>query len=289
MKRIAALFWLLVFSWICASPAVAQEVIRASGAVSVALPMVEAAKIFRAENKIQLVMQAVGGTATGLELLGDRSVGIALCSREVTPIDRAAHPRIQFNEIPIGVQMVALVVSRDVWEGGVKSISANQARAIYEGRIKNWKEMGGPDTKIAVFMSEPGRGQWEMFVQWLYGEIKKAPVWHGQTVKEVQETRNILDFTRGSFSLLPFRYVDRENIFALSVGDSPEKAVEPTVPNVLNSKYPLRRPLLLVIDDKPTGAIKTIVDFMIGERGQALVKKTGYITLEELKASRTDP
>jgi len=211
---------------------------------------------------------------------------IALCSREVTPVDRADYPAMQFNEIPIGVQLVAMVVSRDVWEGGIRSLSTNQIRGIYEGRIKNWKEVGGPDVKIKMFLNEPGRGQWEIFVQWLYGEIKKAPLWHGPTVKEAQETLNILEFTPGGISLVPARFADNNVAYALAVQDEEKNLVEPTVVNVLKDKYPLSRPLILVINDKPTGAIKVIVDFMVSERGQAFVKQYGYVTLAELKAAK---
>lgn len=286
MKRGSLFFSLFLILCVAAPHAEAQQVVHACGAVSVALPLSDAGSILRSEQNIEILLRAGGGTNFGLDALGDRSAQIALCSREVTPVDRADYPDIQFTEIPIGVQLVALAVSRDVWQGGVHSLSATQARAIYEGKIKNWKEVGGPDFKITIFMSEPGRGQWEMFVQWLYGEIKKAPVWHGLTVKDFQETRNMLEFTMGSFSLIPARFVDNRNVFAVAIRDDAANLSQPTVEEVLKEKYPLSRPLLLVTDNKPTGTVKVIIDFMVSERGQALVKQYGYVTLAELKAAK---
>jgi len=286
MKFSASLLCVLVFCILAAPDATAQTVVRACGAVSVALPVYEAGKILRAERNLELVMGAVGGTVSGLEALGENSVNIAFSSRELTPIDRAAFPEIQFTEIPIGVQLVSMAVSRDVWEGGVRSITASQAQAIYEHKITNWKQLGGPNTKITVYMSTPGRGQWEIFVQWLYGEIRKAPVWHGFEAKESTEMRNMLEFTRGSFGLLPAGLVDHRAAFALAFRTDSGMEIPPTTANVLNDQYPLSRPLLLVINDRPTGGTKVVVDFMVSERGQALVKQTGYVTLEELKAAK---
>ena len=211
---------------------------------------------------------------------------MAFSSRALTPIDRAAFPEIQFTEIPIGAQLVAIAVSRDVWESGVHSITPDQARGIYEGKIKNWKELGGADLKISVFMSAPGRGQWEIFVQWLYGEIRKAPVWRGSTVKEDDEARNMVEFTRGSLTLLPVGLVDQRSSFGLACEDESKHKYAPTVANAILEKYPLSRPLLLVVNDKPTGGVKVVVDFMVGERGQAIVKQIGYVTLAELMAAK---
>ena len=277
--------WLLILLSFCGSDALAQAV-RASGAVSVALPMLEAANILRAERKIDLTLRAGGGTEMGLDSLGDKTAEIALCSRELTPVDRSEFPAIQFTEIPIGVQLLAIAVSRDVWEGGVHSLNADQIRAIYERRLTNWRDLGGPDLPIKVFMSEPGRGLWEVFVQWLYKEIKKAPVWRGSKVKEIQEARNMLEFTPGCFALIPPGFVDHQNVFALAIQDDSGNPVAPTLANVLKEKYPLSRPLMLVINDKPTGAIKVVVDFMTGPRGQAIIRRCGYVTLQELQAAK---
>lgn len=285
MNRFVVLLGLLVLT--CGFHAGAQEeVVRACGAVSVALPVNEAAKILRKERNINLVVGAVGGTVIGLESLGNRSVSMAFSSRALTPIDRAAFPEIQFTEIPIGAQLVALSVSRDVWEGGVHALTLDQARGIYEGKITNWKEVGGPDTKISIFMSAVGRGPWEIFVQWMYGEIRKAPVWRGSTVKEDREGRNMVEFTRGSIALLPVGLVDNRSVFALACGEDAQHEYTPTVANVISGAYRLSRPLLLVVNDKPTGGVKAVVDFMVSERGQAIVKNIGYVTLAELEAAQ---
>ncbi len=68
-----------------------------------------------------------------------------------------------------------MIVAKDVWDGGVKALSKEQIRDIYEGRITNWKDAGGKDQRIVFFNKEPGRGTWEVFAHWVYGDPKKAP------------------------------------------------------------------------------------------------------------------
>lgn len=269
-----------------AEPSRGQEIVRACGAVAVALPLSEAVPIFRTERNIELLLRSAGGTTNGLEALSERSVNVALSNRELTPVDRANNPEMQLVETPVGMQVLLLAISQDVWKGGIRSISAEQMRGIYEGDIKNWKEVGGPDLKIRIFMQEEGRGIWEMLVQWLYGEIRKAPQWKGPRVKTMQETRNMLEFTPGAIALIAPGFVDNRDIIPLSLKDDSNKLIDPTYENLFNKTYPLFRPLSFVTDDRPTGAAKIIIDFMTGERGQAILKQYGYLTLQELEAAR---
>ena len=287
MKRLASFLCLLVLLRFLVPGALAQQhSVVARGAIAVALPVSGAVGVLRKEYQIDLSLRSAGGTGMGLDALGENSAQIALCSRELTPMDRAEYPKIQFTEIPIGLQMLAMAVSRDVWMGGVHALNVNQVRAIYEGRITNWQQVGGPNLPIKVFMNDVGRGQWEIFALWLYKELKLAPIWRGAKVKEIRETRNMLEFTPGSFALLPPNSADRRNVFPLAIDEGSGTPVEPTLDNVFKGKYPLSRPLLLVVNDRPTGAVKVVVDFMTGERGQALVQQYGYVTLAELKAAK---
>lgn len=286
MHRLTSLLLLWVCLGVGISGALAQETVRATGAVSLALPLSEAVMTLRTENNIDLILRTNGGTETALDALGAHTCSLALCSRAVTVIDRADYPAAQFQETPIGLQLLSLVVSRDVWVGGLRALSAAQVRSIYEGRITNWKDVGGPDLRIKLFMNVQGRGQWEIFVQWLYGGIKKAPIWKGDKVKEINEIRNILEFTPGSCALLPPSFTDYRTLFALGITDDAGTVVQPTVANALKGIYPLGRPLNLVTDDKPAGGVKVVIDFMVGERGQALMKRYGYVGLEEIRATR---
>ena len=55
------------------------------------------------------------------------------------------------------------------------------------------------------------------------------------------------------------------------------KIVHPTPENIATGKYPMSRPLFLLTNGLPAGDGKSFVDFLLGERGQALVRKHGYL------------
>lgn len=257
--------------------------LKINGSTTVNLPAAEAAEILRAEKKLDIQVDTQGGSSGGISMLGDGQVQIGMISKHVSDADRAKFPKVKFKEIHVGEDAVAMIVSKDVWDGGVKAVTKAQLKDIYEGRIKNWKELGGPDRRIAFFNKEPGRGTWEVFVHWVYGDPKKAPQVSFPEVGGNEETRNKVASTRGALSQLSSSWADGKKAFALGIKGEDGKAVEPTNDNIATKKYPLARPLFLLTNGDPRGEAKTFVDFLLSPRGQELVKKHGYLRLADLK------
>src|SRR5688500_4996129 len=114
------------------STAPATRPLKINGSTTVNLPVAEAAEILRAEKGMQIQVDTQGGSAGGISALGDGLVQMGMSSKHLSKADRAKYPKIAFKEIHIGEDAVALVVSRDVWEGGVKALTKQQVRDIYE-------------------------------------------------------------------------------------------------------------------------------------------------------------
>ena len=278
MKRLILLLSIMAF----ANPAMA-ETLKINGSTTVNLPVAEAAEILRAEQKLDIQVDTQGGSSGGISMLGDGLVQVGMSSKPVSDDDRAKYPAVKFNEIHIGEDAVALIVSKDVWDGGVHALTKQQIRDIYESKITNWKDVGGPSQRIVFFNKEPGRGTWEVFAHWVYGNPKAAPQVSFPEVGGNEETRNKVASTRGALSQLSSSWADGKKVFALAIKLDDGTAVEPTEANIASKKYPLSRPLFLLTKGEPEGAAKTLVDFLLGERGQELVKKHGYLRLKDLE------
>lgn len=275
MKPLLPLFLLPLFA--------AAETLKINGSTTVNLPVAEAAEILRAEQKMDIQVDTQGGSAGGISLLGDGLVQVGMISKHVSADDRAKYPAVAFHEIHIGEDAVALIVSKDVWDGGVRALTKQQVKDIYESRITNWKDLGGQAQRIAFFNKEPGRGTWEVFVHWVYGSAKAAPQVSFPEVGGNEETRNKVAGTRGALSQLSSSWADGKKVFALGLKLDDGTIVEPTNEHIATKKYPLSRPLFLITKGPPASAVKTLVDFMLGERGQELVQKHGYLRLKDLK------
>jgi len=260
---------------LAATLAAAPAPLRVNGSTTINPVVVEASEILRKERGLVIQVDTQGGSSGGMAALGEGRAEMAMVSRPLIDEDRAHYPKARFQATRIGEDGVALVVSRDVWQGGVHTLSKAQLRGLYEGKVKNWKEIGGPDRRVVFFNKEAGRGTWEVFARWLYGDPKAAPLVNLPEVGSNEEGRSKVTATPGSISQLSAAWADGKHIFAVGIQDG-GRTVSPTPAAILDGSYPLSRPLMLVTNGSPQGAAKLLIDLLLSPRGQALVRKNGY-------------
>jgi phosphate transport system substrate-binding protein len=259
--------------------AFAAKPLRINGSTTVNPVVTEAAEALRSERGMTIHVDTQGGSSGGIAALGDGRAEMAMISRPLEPEDRTRYPKVRFQPVQIGSDAVALVVSRDVWEGGVRALSKEQVRGLYEGKVKNWREIGGPDRRVVFFNKEPGRGTWEVFAHWLYGDPKKAPLVNLPEIGANEEGRNKVSSTPGSITQLSSSWADGKKVFALGVHLDDGKTVRPDNASIRDGSYPLSRPLSVVTDGPAREESKVMIEFLLSPRGQELVRKQGYLPL----------
>lgn len=263
------------------TPAASEARLRVSGSTTVNPVVVDAAAVLRRERSLEIVIDTLGGSSGGIAALGDGRAEVAMASRDLNDADRTRYPNVAFHGTVIGVDALGLVVSRDVWEGGVRSLSRDEVRALYEGRIANWRELGGPDRRVVFFNKEPGRGTWEVFAEWAYGDAAKAPLVSLPEVGANEEARNKVSTTRGAITQLSAAWADGESTFAVAIETEGGDPVQPEAAAVTAGRYPLGRQLFLFTDGPPAGEAKVLIDFLLSPTGQELLGRHGYLPVPE--------
>lgn len=153
-----------------------STVIRVAGSTTV-LPIVSrAAERFQARHPSVRITVNAGGSGVGIHGTGTRRLDIGLASRELTSKEKSRYEQSQLNTTVIGRDAVACVVSSEIFESGVHSLSKQQIGDIYRGRITNWRQVGGPDRPIVVIDKESHRGTRHVFMRYLFGKSNaRAP------------------------------------------------------------------------------------------------------------------
>ena len=254
--------------------------LRVNGSTTVHPIVAEAAEVLRDESGLTVFVDTQGGSSGGIAFLGEGRSEIGMSSKELRSADRERYPNVDFVEHSIGADAVALVVSADVWDGGVRSLSRSEMQAIFEGRVTHWSALGGPDQRIIYFQKEPGRGTFEVFARWLYGRIEDVPAHSHAEVGGNEETRNKVASTRGALSQLSYSWTDGANVHALAIETDAGETVAPNAHTIANRAYPLSRPLFLLTNGPPSGAAAALIELVLSARGQALVEKHGYLGLD---------
>ncbi len=252
-----------------------------SGSTTVSPVAADAAAALR-KRGLTITVDDSGGSGGGIAQLGAGQVDMAMSSKPITDDDKRHFPDVRFVSAAIGEDAVGIVVRREVVAGGLKSITKEQLQQLFEGKVTNWKQLGGPDLKVFVYDKEPGRGTREVLDKYLYGPGVKAPpppdVDFYAVVGGNVEGRTKVESTRGAVTPLSVAFVKGQKKLAVLAVDG----VQPTADNVKKGTYPLSRPLFLITNGKPKGSAKKFIDFVVSAKGQALVKKHGYLTLAEL-------
>ncbi|HEX7154254.1 MAG TPA: substrate-binding domain-containing protein [Thermoanaerobaculia bacterium] len=276
---------MVILTLLIAGVANAAQPLRVNGSTTVNSVATEAAEALRAQKGMTIQVDTQGGSSGGISGIGDGTIDIGMASKTVSDEDRRRYPRVNFVTTEIGRDAVALIVSPDVWQGGVRALTKQQVRDIYEGRIRNWKEVGGADRRIVFFNKEPGRGTWEVFAHWLYGDPKKAPRVSHPEVGANEETRNKVGGTRGAISQLSASWA-AGGVRALAIRLEDGTVADATAANIVSGRYPMARPLFLVTNGPPAGQAKVFIDYVLSLRGQELVRKHGYLALQDLKVRK---
>lgn len=260
-------------------PAHAASPLKVQGSTTVNPVVARAAEVLRDEQDMEILVDTQGGSSGGIAALGDGRIEVAMASRPIDTEDRSKFPGTDFHPVAVGLDALVLAVSRDVWEGGVRSLSRREVQKLYEGKVRNWSELGGPDRRIVFFNKEPGRGTWEVFVNWLYGDADDAPLVALPEVGSNEEGRTKVGSTRGAVTQLSLAWIDGETIFAVPLRDADGEIHEPSLGNLRDGSYPLSRSLYVITDGEPSTEARQLIDFLLGPRGQEIVRQVGYLPL----------
>jgi phosphate transport system substrate-binding protein len=216
--------------------------LRVSGSTTVAPIAADAAEVLR-DRGMRITVDSQGGSAGGIAQLGVGEIDVAMSSKPITEDEKARHRGVDFVSTELGADAVAVAVRREVFDGGVENLARDQLRALFEGRVGNWAEVGGPDLAVFVYDKEPGRGTREVLDRYLYGPGGHAPPpprsGNYAVVGGNEETRAKLVSTPGSVAPLSTAFVaGQPRLAAVSVD-----GVEPTPAHVRDGRYPMARML----------------------------------------------
>ncbi len=266
-----------------ASTILAQaQTITIHGTPLTAQVMKLAEPILKEEYGLEIRVGTEGGSSGGFLAVGSGTAQLGMTTKFLDSSDRAQFPACAFDEVQIGWQLLGIGVARNVWEGGVHSISRDQMVKVYEGDIRNWKELGGPDSLIKFYNPKRGRGTWELFATWLYKDQRLAPLGEKfETVVRYEDARDSVEFNVSSISVMPPQMADGNSIHILGLKEENGTIIGPTQATLASKKYPLAKPLMILSGRRFAGDSKRLVDFLVSPRGQALVKSVGFMPVGE--------
>ena len=267
---------LLILSLISVSSACsAPQRVSVSGSTTV-LPVVSrAAEQFSAEHGQSIIVNA-GGSGSGFNQLAQGQTDIGMMSRGITPEERAQFPDHSFTTIAIGRDAVVPVVSSEIYDAGVTTLSFAQIKDIYAGKVDNWSVYGGPDTAIYVIDKEVSRGTRQVFMKVIMGNSKADALGKDLVIGSNNEAQTALTQSDAAIGMLSLAWLN-DDVKGLSIKAPDDSIATPTLENISNGSWPIIRDLNIVTRDDISPEAQRFVDFLLSPDGQNHVAQSGYI------------
>ena len=231
------------------------------------------------------------GSSTAPPALIEGTAQLGPMSREMkaTEID-AFEKKFGYKPIaiPVAIDALAVYVHKD---NPVKGLSLKHVDSMFSSTYK----LGGKD--IAMWGDAGLTGAWASKPISLYGRnsasgtygyVKKKVLKEGDykdSVKEQPGSSAVVQGVASDLGGIGYSGIGymTSGVKAIALGETAEKAAEPTVENCLSGDYPLARFLYIYINKKPGEELDKLtaeyLKFILSKEGQDVVVKDGYYPL----------
>ncbi|MDR1471014.1 MAG: phosphate ABC transporter substrate-binding protein [Synergistaceae bacterium] len=213
-----------------------------------------------------------GGSGNGAKSLIDGMVQIASMSRAMkdSEINDAKKKGIDPVRHTVAVDCIVPIVHPS---NPVNNLTVSQIRDIYAGSITNWKDVGGPDKRIAVVGRDTSSGTYEV---WEEKVMKGTPVTPRALI--VASSGALVQTVAGnplSIGYDSLGYVDPKLVKALGID-----GVKGTPDTARDGTIATSRLLYMYTNGAPAGDVKAYLDFLTSDDGQRYVAREGFVTLK---------
>lgn len=238
----------------------AQEALTYDGSTTISgkiLP--EAIPAFQQKTGIRFAKVGTSGAGKGLKAALAGEVDLAGVTRSLTADELAQKPYFQI----IGYDALGVFVN----DGNpVKALTKAQLKAIFTGKVTNWKDVGGRNEPITTCteLQDSGRATVDGFKSMALDGAAFGPT---KQLEDPADCLKLVASSAGAVTPATIAYAI-PGVHAVSLD-----AVDPLPENVRSGSYLLSRPMLLVARSMPLGARKAFFDFMLSPDGQSVVAK----------------
>lgn len=239
------------------------------------LPVAQATiEAFMKKNPGVSVSLSGGGSGEGIKALLDKMANIANMSRTAKKqeIDQGKAKGVAVYQNVVAIDAIVPVVNP---QNKVGNLSTDQLSQIYQGKIRNWKEVGGDDLEIVVVSRDSSSGTFEAWGEIVLKKARVSPraqlqASSGAIVQAVSKNKYAIGY-------VGLGYLEK-SVKALKVN-----GVEASAKTALSREYPVARDLYMYTSGKPQGETAAYINFVLSPEGQKLVQKAGFVPVTTKK------
>lgn len=216
---------------------------------------------------VKIDVQA-GGSSRGVADVRQGLAGLGMVSRALKAEER------DLAATTIAHDGIAMIVHRD---NPVAALTGGQIVAIYTGKVRNWKEVGGPDALITVVNKAEGRSTLELFLS--HFKLETPAIRADVVIGDNQQGIKTVAGNPQAIGYVSIGTAEFEARHGTPIRLLPLDGVEASTAHVAQGDFPLSRPLNLVYRGELNGIAREFVAFATSLEVHNLVTGQNFVPL----------
>lgn len=258
-----------------AAPARSNKPVTIKGSDTMVILGQRLAEEYMAKNQGTVVQVNGGGSGTGIAALINGTVDLAMASRPMKDDEKAKAKQAR------GADVVEHAVALDALgvfvhaSNPLQQLTIAQVKDIFQGKVKNWSQIGGPNAPVVLYGRESSSGTYDYFREHVLGKEDFAPA--VQTLQGTAAIINAVGQDKNGIGYGGIAYA--KDVRALAIAADGKQPVAPTETTVADGTYPLSRKLFFYYPANAREGVTTFAQWSVTPDAQALVTKVGYFPL----------
>lgn len=215
------------------------------------------AKAFEKKYGVKVSVKG-GGCADGIAVVvkGEHEMGGICCP---LPPEKAKKFNLIQHKVAVDIKAVMLYPRNPL-----NNLTLKQVSDIHNGKITNWKQVGGQDKPIALVFRDHCRDMAEPVreVIGIKGPVAKKAI----VVKTDKEVIEYVEKFPGAIGIAPRVFAQEAKVKIVSIDK-----IAATPENTEEGLYPLKGDLYIITKGQPDGLTKKFMDFVLSPEGQAII------------------
>lgn len=220
---------------------------------------------------------AATGSGFAFDALENGTADVGLSSRAVKAGEQArpaapGDPRPGKSGHVLGLDGIAVIVHPG---NPVAALSLEQVGRIFDGTLKNWRELGGLKLPIHRYARNRESGTYQSFLEMVL-DGRGEPDRDTRYIVDSHELSEAVAGDPNGIGFVALPYIGKAKALKLSVLDQTAFAATPLT--VYREDYPLSRRLYLYANEPPDNPlVADFLEFALSPAGQALVEEAGFV------------
>ncbi len=252
------------------SSTVTSGQVKVVGSTAMLALVSKAADLYHQSHSSVQIHVTGGGSLTGLDAVTKHQTDIGNSDIYADP---SVYTDPNLTDHLICATSFAVIVDPEV---NISSLSTQQIRDIFSGKISNWKDVGGPDLPITPVIRPSSSGTRALFEKYVLGGSQES----GNPMSTDSSTA-ILDAVAHTSGAIGYVTTSVTNSGVRTIAID---GVSPTTQNIQSGKYKFWGYEHMYTLQNGENATTAFLDFMQSPQIQSLISQLGYISLNAVQS-----